>query len=372
MASEHQFWLNRAIKLAKKGQYTTKPNPQVGCVIVRNNHVLGEGWHAIAGQAHAEINALNQVKTNQFDAKGATVYVSLEPCTHHGKTPPCVQALIEARISRVVIASVDPNPLVKGKGIQQLRQAGIEVVCEEQTTAYELNRSYFKFHQQGKPWVILKQAATLDGRTACANGESQWITGSQARADVHKLRLKSDAVITGINTILTDDPLLTARPRLNHAYGLTDETRKRLQPLRVVLDRALRIPVNAKLFEASSAIAIATENDKVQKQQAYEHEQTIFFNPFSLHSNLSGVIHYLAEQQCHQVMIEAGAKLSGAFIKQGLVDEIILYLAPSFLGHQGKPLLRLPNIEQLSERYDFNIHATERIGKDLKLTLRRL
>jgi diaminohydroxyphosphoribosylaminopyrimidine deaminase/5-amino-6-(5-phosphoribosylamino)uracil reductase len=327
-----------AIQLAQRGLYTTKPNPRVGCVIVKNHKIMAEGFHERAGEGHAEVNALSQL-INSRDAKGATAYITLEPCCHTGKTAPCTDALISAGIARVVYGMEDPNPLVAGKGLQILRDAGIEVcgpLLEKECRA--LNPGFIKRMQTGLPFVRCKLAMSLDGRTAMANGESKWITGEDAREDVQRLRAQSCAIITGIDTVIKDDPELTVRSEHLPASA------KEKQPLRVVLDRQQRMSSQAKILQQASETLIIHHSD-----------------------DLRAVLKTLGDRQCNEILIEAGATLAGAFIRDGLVDELIVYMAPILLGSNARPLLQLP-FETMDQRIKLDITEMRNIGQDWRIT----
>lgn len=351
------IYMARAIGLAKKGLYTTDPNPRVGCVLVKDNVVIGEGWHVKAGQGHAEIEALKAVS----DAKGATAYVTLEPCSHHGRTPPCCDALIKAGVSRVVAAMQDPNPLVAGRGLERLKAAGIEVSCSIlEQDAQALNRGFIKRMTENRPFVRSKLAMSLDGRTAMASGESKWITSAEARSDVHKLRAQSSAILTGISTVLADDPALNAR--------LGDEV---VQPIRVVLDSQLKMPVTARMASLSGRSLILTCSQDKQRRQAL---QQAGFEVYGLAENegrldLNAVLDFLASQQINEVLVEAGAVLNGALLAENLVDEWIVYMAPCVLGDQGRGLFTVPGLQQMSDKKSFHLCDVRQVGPDLKLTL---
>jgi diaminohydroxyphosphoribosylaminopyrimidine deaminase/5-amino-6-(5-phosphoribosylamino)uracil reductase len=350
------FYMSRAINLAKKGRYTTDPNPRVGCVLVRDNAIIGEGWHAKAGFGHAEVEALKNVS----DAKGATAYVTLEPCSHYGRTPPCCDALINAGVTRVVAAMQDPNPKVSGRGLEKLKAAGIEVSCGVlQDEAKTLNRGFIKRMTDNRPFVRSKLAMSLDGRTAMASGESKWITSDQARADVHRLRAESSAIVTGINTVLADDPSLNAR--------IDEEV---LQPVRVVLDTHLNTPVNAqmaKLPGRSLILTCAQDNHKqtLLQQAGFEVHQLPGKNG---RLDLHAVMNFLAGQQINELLVEAGPVLNGALLDEGLVDEYVVYMAPCILGDQGRGLFNLPGLQQMSDKKQLKLCDSRQIGQDLKLT----
>jgi len=351
------FYMARAIHLAKKGRYTTDPNPRVGCVLVRDDVVIGEGWHVKAGFGHAEVEALINVQ----DAQGATAYVTLEPCSHHGKTPPCCDALIKAGVRRVVAAMQDPNPLVAGRGLDKLKAAGIEVTCgvlEEDAIA--LNRGFIKRMTENRPFVRSKLAMSLDGRTAMASGESKWITSAEARADVHRLRAESSAILTGINTVLADDPSLNARVNFEV-----------VQPHRVVLDSELNMPVTAQMAKLPGRSLILTCSPDERKRQAL---QEAGFEVYRLAGkngrlDLPEVMGFLAVQQINEVLIEAGAILNGALLMENLIDELVVYMAPSILGDQGRGLFHLPDAMTMANKKMLKLLDVRQVGVDLRLAL---
>ena len=350
-------FMARAMQLADKGRYTTDPNPRVGCVLVRDHEIIGEGWHARAGHAHAEIEALK----NLPDAEGATAYVTLEPCSHHGKTPPCCDALINAGITRVVAAMQDPNPLVSGGGLAKLKQAGIEVSCGVlQDAAEALNRGFIKRMQENRPFVRSKLAASLDGRTAMASGESKWITGEQARADVQRLRAESSAILTGIDTVLADDPLLTARVDFDV-----------VQPLRVIVDSRLRMPLTAKLLSEPGRCLILACSPNQQKADSLRKAgfEVVCLTDKNGRLDLHEVMLFLAGRQINEVMVEAGAVLNGALLAENLVDEMIVYMASCVLGDQGRGLFHVPGLQKMSDKKNLQLRDVRQIGRDLKLTL---
>lgn len=366
VTEEDYLFMARAIKLAKKGQYSTHPNPRVGCVIVSNGDIIGEGYHQRAGEPHAEINALSACKTSP---KGATAYVTLEPCSHTGKTPPCANALIEAQVNRVVIAMQDPNPQVSGQGVQRLLDVGIEVevgVLEEQSR--QLNPGFIKRMEKGMPWVRVKLAMSLDGRTAMASGESKWITGSQARQDVQKLRASSDAILTGIGTILADDPSLNVRLNASE-LGITGTV---LQPKRIVIDSHLKTPINAKLLTLEGETLIVTASQDKQLIQALQEKGANIFqvekdNVGRLPMNF--ILQELANQEVNEIHVEAGATICGSLIQQKLVDEIILYIAPVFMGKNAKGLLDLPGLETMKDKVELSINDMRAVGNDWRLSI---
>lgn len=344
----------RALRLARRGLCTTHPNPRVGCVVVANGEVVGEGWHREAGASHAEILALSQAGDR---ARGATVYLNLEPCCHQGRTPPCTDALVDAGVARVVAAMEDPNPQVGGGGIQNLRGAGIEVdVGLMRETAVALNRGFVSRMQQGRPWVILKAAASLDGRTAMADGESRWITSESSRADVHRLRARMSAVLTGSGTARADDPALTAR-----CGGVTR------QPVRVLVDGSLQVPPSSRLFEAGAQVVVATTAD-ARKATYPAHVDVVRLQGGGGRVDLNRLMCQLGERGINDLLVEAGASLNGVLLKNNLVDEIVLYMAPRFLGNDSKGMFDLPFVTDLDQHIALDITDIRRIGKDIKVT----
>lgn len=353
-------YMVRAMELARNGWYTTAPNPRVGCVLVRDNHIIGEGWHEKAGQAHAEIRALADVEANGAHARGATAYVTLEPCSHHGKTPPCADALINAGITRAVIGATDPNPKIDGQGIARLQAAGIEVVTGvEQAACDALNPGFNHRMQTGRPRVRIKLAMTLDGRTAAVNGDSQWITGPEARDDVHRLRAESGAVMIGSGTALADNPSLTVR--------LPGDWR---QPDRVVLDTSLRLPVDARMLALPGQTHMFTGCDAGSPQwQALEsmgaalHQVDVDSSGVSLER----VLDQLDTLQFNDVLVEAGPTLAGTLIQASLADELVVYMAPQLLGDTARGLLTLPNVQALDDRIMLDIVDIQPIGRDWRI-----
>ncbi|MEJ6654920.1 MAG: bifunctional diaminohydroxyphosphoribosylaminopyrimidine deaminase/5-amino-6-(5-phosphoribosylamino)uracil reductase RibD [Pseudomonas sp.] len=358
----------RAIQLAAKGIYTTEPNPRVGCVLARDGEIVGEGWHVRAGEGHAEVNALAQAGER---ACGATAYVTLEPCSHFGKTPPCADALINAGVSRVVAAMQDPNPQVAGQGLARLRAAGIEVDCGLlESDARDLNPGFIKRMQQGLPWVRLKLAMSLDGRTAMASGESQWITGPQARADVQRLRARSGAVISGADSVLLDDSALTVRAvELGLDAELAQAAAAR-QPLRVLVDGRLRVPLQQRLFREAGPVLVAC-TDPQQRAADYLAQQIELLTLPGAEGkvDLAALLRELAQRGCNEVLVESGAGLAGAFWRAGLVDELIVYMAPRLLGSRARPLLELP-FDEMAEAMDLDVTDMRVIGGDWRITAR--
>ncbi|WP_252178442.1 bifunctional diaminohydroxyphosphoribosylaminopyrimidine deaminase/5-amino-6-(5-phosphoribosylamino)uracil reductase RibD [Endozoicomonas sp. 4G] len=359
-AVDHEM-MSRALRLAHKGLCTTMPNPRVGCVIVKNGVVVGEGFHEYAGEPHAEVHALNMAGDK---AEGATVYVTLEPCSHFGKTPPCVEALIKAKVGRVVVAVEDPNPLVSGRSMNRLSDAGIEVesgVLEAEAKA--LNPGFIKKMVSGQPYVRLKLAMSLDGRTAMASGESQWITGPAARSEVQKLRAQSCAIMTGVGSILHDNSSLTVRAE---ELGLPDaEKLARRQPLRVVLDSSLQTPVAAKVVTGPGKVLIVCTDQAEQSRQARLEAagaEVLRLNA-GKQVDLKALMTELARRDCHEVLLETGATLAGAAVSEGLVDEMNIFMAPTLMGSAARPLLNLP-FQSMSEKLGLNISDIRAIGDD--------
>lgn len=346
------YFMQRAIVLAKQGIYNTRPNPSVGCVIVKDHQIIGEGHTAPYGGSHAEVFALQQAGNA---AQGATAYVTLEPCAHYGKTPPCAEALVKAGLARVVMASLDPNPLVAGKGHAILQSAGISTtVGVLETQAKLLNKGFLQVMSGGKPYVRLKVAASLDGRTAMASGESKWITGSDARLDVQHWRAISGAVITGINTVIADNPQLNVR-------SLADDfpIEEVKQPLRVVLDRQGRFPQHAQLLQHPEQLLVVG-----QKTTALERIEV--WPSTGLDALL---LQLKTQKQIYDVLVESGPTLAGAFLQAKLVDELIIYLAPTLLGSQARPMFEL-TLNKMQEQYHLELCDMTQIGSDIRLILK--
>lgn len=355
VTSQDIEWMTRALRLAARGLYTTTPNPRVGCVIVNNGQVVGEGAHLKAGEPHAEVHALRAAGEQ---ARGATAYVTLEPCSHFGRTPPCADALVNAGISRVVVAMQDPNPLVAGNGIARLQAQGIAVtvgVCEAQALA--LNPGFILRMTQQRPYVRLKVAASLDGRTALANGDSQWITSPAARRDVHHWRAQSCAIITGIASILKDDSSLTVR-----------EVKTPRQPLRVIVDSQLRIPIDAKVLQDGNALVAYAQGDAAKMEMLQVMGVRTLQAPNAQGQvDLAVLMQALTALPCNEVLIEAGATLNGAFLQNGFVDELLLYYAPKLMGHTARGMFALPELTQMSAVRDLNILDVRQFGQDLRI-----
>jgi len=366
MNSNDQAWMARALQLARKGLYSTHPNPRVGCVIVKDGELIGEGWHVRAGEPHAEVHALRQAGAR---ARGATAYVTLEPCSHHGRTPPCAEALVEAGVGRVVAAMQDPNPQVAGRGLARLRSVGIEVasgVVENEARA--LNAGFVKRMETGLPLLRAKLAMSLDGRTAMASGESQWITGPAARAEVQRLRAQSSVVLTGANTVLMDNARLTVRAA---ELGLDDElTALAMQrpPLRVLVDGQLRVPLDAPFFQAGSALVASTGDEQAASYQAAGHELLALASDVG-RVDLRRLLVELASRGANEVLLEAGPRLAGAFAALGLIDEYQIFVAAKFLGSSARPLLDLP-LARMSEALEMNIEDIRAVGDDWRIVAR--
>lgn len=348
--------MQRALRLAARGMYTTQPNPRVGCVIVKDGVIVGEGWHQRAGEAHAEVLA---IKAAGERTKGATAYVTLEPCNHTGKTPPCVDALLQAGIKKVFAAMQDPNPLVAGKGLKRLQDAGIEVqVGLLEAQARELNPGFIKRMETGLPFVRVKLAMSLDGRTAMASGESKWISGEAARADVQKFRARSSAILTGIGTVLADDPQLDVR--LDAEYG------EIVQPLRVVVDSQLRFPKTARMLNCGGGVLVAT----TQSSPAAADYEVVQLAAKGKGVDLRALLKLLAQREINEIHVEAGANLCGALLQEKLVDEIVIYQAPHIMGDAARGLFALPGLSEMNQRIELVFNDVRSIGKDLRITAR--
>jgi diaminohydroxyphosphoribosylaminopyrimidine deaminase / 5-amino-6-(5-phosphoribosylamino)uracil reductase len=360
-----RFAMNRALVLAARGLETTHPNPRVGCVIAQDTKIIGEGWHERAGEAHAEVNALAAVREAGLQSTGATAYVTLEPCSHYGRTPPCTDALIAARVARVVYAVQDPNPEVSGRGDELLRQAGIAVESGlMEAEAVDLNIGYMTRRTYGRPWVRVKLAMSLDGRTALSNGASQWITGEASRKDVQHWRARSSAVLTGVGTVLADDPRLDVR------LPPEKPEEEPWQPLRVVLDTRLRTPTDSRLFTTGGEVMIMTE-DATRGAAFAEMGVAVEAIPAQYgRLDLVAVIDRMGELEINELLVEAGPTLSGEMLRQGLVDEVLLYVAPKLLGPQGLPLVDLPQLSDLQDALGFTVAGVQRLEDDLRLRLR--
>ena len=359
-------YMARALELARRGRFTTTPNPNVGCVIVRDGTIVGEGWHQRAGEPHAEVHALRMAGEQ---ARGATAYVTLEPCSHHGRTPPCCDALIAAGVSRVVAAMQDPNPQVAGRGLWRLQQAGIEVSHGLMMAEAEaLNRGFLKRMRTGVPWIQLKLGASLDGRTAMASGESKWITSAAARRDVQQFRAQSSAILTSSATVLADDPSLTVRAdELSDSVLQQLDTQTLRQPVRVVVDSQQRVtPQHRLIHQPGESWLMRTVPDDAAWPEGVTQ---IAVPPRGKQLDLVAMMMLLGQRQINSVWVEAGAGLAGALIQAGLVDELIVYIAPILLGDAGRGLCTLPGLEALSAAPRLDFRDVRKVGDDLRLTL---
>ena len=351
-------WMAQALRLAERGLNTTSPNPRVGCVLVKNGAVVGEGWHERAGEPHAEVHALRAATDA---ARGTIAYVTLEPCSHHGRTPPCADALIAAGVARVVVAMQDPNPLVAGQGIAKLRAVGIDVECGlMEAAARELNIGFCSRMTRGRPWVRSKVGMSLDGRTALTNGVSQWITGPAARQDVQHWRARSCAVLTGAGTVLADDAQLNVR---------SVETPR--QPLRVVLDNMLSIPLDARLLQDGGVVIYTAVQDAGKIAALEQTGATVCVSPDAAGQvDLDVALCDLAKRGCNELLVEAGSTLNGALLKAGLVDELLLYVAPQLLGDMARGIAALGELTRLDQRVDLEWQDVRQVGNDLRITAR--
>ena len=367
-AADHAF-MARALRLAARGLYTSEPNPRVGCVLVRDGSVVGEGWHRRAGGPHAERVALNEAGQA---ARGATAYVTLEPCCHHGKTPPCTDALLESGVTRVVAAMVDPNPLVAGQGLGLLRAAGVAVASGVMgPQARALNPGFVKRMAQGLPYVRCKLAASLDGRTAMASGESRWISSEEARRDVQFLRARSSAILTGVGTLLADDPSLNVRLDCMDLPGLEPGEAVR-QPLRVVVDSRLRTPATARTLSLPGGTLIACAGCPPEAVAVLESAgaRVVVCPDGASRVDLESLLRHLAGQEVNEISIEAGPTLAGAFVAAGLVDELVLYLAPHLMGDAARGLFHLPGVRRMAERIPLTLIDARAVGPDWRFTAR--
>ena len=361
MSPDDYRYMARALTLARRGLYSTDPNPRVGCVLVREGVIVGEGWHERAGEAHAEVIALDAAGER---ARGATAYVTLEPCCHYGRTPPCTDALLNAGVTRVVAAMADPNPQVAGRGLALLRAAGVVVECGLlETEARALNPGFIQRMTTGRPWVRVKLAMSLDGRTALASGESQWLTGEAARQDVQRLRARASAILTGIGTVLADDPSLNVR--------LPEAER---QPLRVILDTELRTPPTARTLRLPGSVLIftAVADPATQAPLRAAGADIVVVPRTERGLNLHAVMAELARRECNEVHVECGPTLAGALLQAGLVDELVIYMAPLLLGDKARGLFQLPELTRMSERRELEILETRAVGTDWRITIRSL
>lgn len=347
-----------ALRLAERGLYTTTPNPRVGCVIVRDDAIVGEGWHERPGTPHAEVHALNNAGER---ARGATAYVTLEPCNHAGRTPPCSNALIQSGVARVVAATIDPNPLVAGAGLRALSDAGLETAIGIlENEARELNIGFNSRMTRGRPWMRMKIAASLDGKTALNNGMSQWITGEEARRDGHVWRAQSCGILTGIGTVKDDDPRLTVRA--------VTTTR---QPRKILIDSRLEVPLDAKLFDGAEVLIFCASSNPEKVTQLVDRNAKVIQLPDDQGKvDLGAMAQELGKHEFNEVLIEAGMKLNGSLLRADLVDELVIYLAPHLLGDNARGMFGLPELTLLSDRSELAIKEVRQIGDDIRITLR--
>lgn len=359
-SEQDELYMQQALALAARGAFSAAPNPQVGCVLVKNDTVVGQGWHERPGEPHAEVYALRDAGER---AVGATAYVTLEPCSHHGRTPPCADALVKAKVARVVVAMQDPNPLVAGQGIARLREVGIEVrvgVLEE--AARRLNRGFISRMERQRPWLRLKMAMTLDGRTALKNGQSQWITGPDARHDVHRYRAQSGAILTSARTVMMDRAQMTAR-----------HPEAQQQPLRVVLDRQALLRPDAEFFALASPVlrVIDAEHAATADAQEWpEHVSTLALPVSQNRLPLRSLFNKLAELQVNEIWTECGAELAGALVAADLVDEFVIYMAPKLFGSSARGLLQLPAFERVEQAPELVYESVIQVGTDLRIIAR--
>ncbi|TYA33481.1 bifunctional diaminohydroxyphosphoribosylaminopyrimidine deaminase/5-amino-6-(5-phosphoribosylamino)uracil reductase RibD [Aggregatibacter actinomycetemcomitans] len=358
-------FMQLALDLAKQGEFTTTPNPSVGCVLVKNGKIVGKGFHFKAGEPHAEVMALREAGEN---ARGATAYVTLEPCSHFGRTPPCAKGLVEAGVSKVIAAMCDPNPQVAGKGLQILADAGIQsAVGLLEEKAEQLNKGFLKRMRTGKPFVQLKLAMSIDGKTAMASGESKWITGAQARMDVQQYRAKASAMLSTSQTVLADDPSLNARwaelPNETQARYVQENLR---QPVRVILDSTHKVRSDFKVFLTDAPVWLAGEDD-FQLTGFPTSTEYLKLDRSHGESRLQALMTELGKRQINTLWVEAGATLAGALIAENLVDELIIYMAPKLLGDHAKDLCHLPHLTRLADAPLWQLQSCEPTGDDLKL-----
>ncbi|WP_375364158.1 bifunctional diaminohydroxyphosphoribosylaminopyrimidine deaminase/5-amino-6-(5-phosphoribosylamino)uracil reductase RibD [Klebsiella grimontii] len=363
---QDELYMARALKLAARGRFTTHPNPNVGCVIVKDGEIVGEGFHYRAGEPHAEVHALRMAGEK---AQGATAYVTLEPCSHHGRTPPCCEALIAAGVSRVVAAMQDPNPQVAGRGLYRLQQEGVDVSHGLMMNEAEaLNRGFLKRMRTGFPWIQLKMGASLDGRTAMASGESQWITSPQARRDVQRLRAQSHAILTSSATVLADDPALTVRwDELNADTQALYPQENLRQPLRIVIDSQNRVTPQHRIVEQAGETLFARTRE--DERQWPENVRTLLVPEHNGRLDLVVLMMLLGKQQINSIWVEAGSTLAGALLEAGLVDELIVYIAPKLLGSDARGLCVLPELEKLEQAPHFKFNEIRHVGPDICLHL---
>ena len=377
-ANQDIEFMAKAINLAKKGQFTTTPNPNVGCVIVKDNVIIGEGWHKKAGTGHAEVNALKDLSVKQ--TSGATAYVTLEPCSHYGRTPPCAERLIEAKVQRVVVGMLDTNPQVSGNGIRMLEAAGIDVdMSPLNADCRGLNPGFFSRMEKGRPFVKVKLAASLDGKTALQNGQSQWITGPAARADVQTYRAQSCAIITTATTVLADDASLNVRgEQLNFEYPVDATNTEIRQPTVVVLDGKGKLTEqhrsSLKLFSTGAKVIVIHSNSLSEHDLSGKDSDSLMVAKANYEEgsgfDLGEVLELCAKQQFNNVWVEAGGKLAASFVNQELVDELIVYIAPKIMGANAQDVLPVGPFESMSDVQQLQLIDNRQVGDDIKLTYR--
>jgi diaminohydroxyphosphoribosylaminopyrimidine deaminase/5-amino-6-(5-phosphoribosylamino)uracil reductase len=356
-AADHAY-MTQALRLAERGLCTTMPNPRVGCVIVKDGAIVGEGWHARAGEPHAEVFALRQAGVR---AQGADVYVTLEPCSHFGRTPPCARALLDAGVRRVVAAMEDPNPRVSGNGLRVLREGGIDAAAGlMEAESRKLNPGFIARMTRGLPWVTIKVAASLDGRTALSNGASKWITGAAARSDVQHQRARSCAILTGIGTVLADDPQMTVRE-----FGIGR------QPLRVVVDSRLRMPADAVILQGGNTLVacLAGQETRAHALRALGVE-VLELPEAGGHVCLASLMRELARREINEVLVESGATLNGALLREALADELLLYYAPALLGGDARGMFDFPPLAAMAQRINLQVLGVDRVGEDIRIRAR--
>jgi diaminohydroxyphosphoribosylaminopyrimidine deaminase/5-amino-6-(5-phosphoribosylamino)uracil reductase len=354
--------MDRALELAAKGRFSTSPNPNVGCVIAKDENIISEGWHLEAGGPHAEVMAILNAKE---DLTGSSVFVTLEPCAHFGKTKPCVDLLIEKKVSRVFCGSLDPNQIVKEKGIEKLRSHGIEVITDLSVdTVMEQNKGYFYRHLKNRPRVTLKIASTIDGKIALANGDSQWITNELSRADAHLNRALSDVLITGVGTVLQDDPRFTTR--------VSDPSIQFKKPHVYILDSSLKTPIEAKILLQEDVFIVCTQEASIDRLKLFNsHRYKVIQQPVSGLVSLELLTEYLCSQEYNQVQVEAGAKINGSFMSEDLVDELLVYIAPKVMGASAQSMFDISELEHMNNLKEFKLFDIKQLGGDIRLRLRK-
>ena len=363
--NDHAF-MAEALRLANKGMYTVRTNPRVGCVIVKNNKIIGKGYHVEQGQEHAEVIAIN---SSVESVENSTVYLTLEPCSHHGNTPPCTDALITAKISRVVIAMQDPNPLVNGNGISALQEKGIDVtVGVLGSDALEINKGFVKRVTKNKPYITVKTAISMDGKTALSTGDSKWITSEEARLDVQRLRAKSCVILTGIETVLNDDPSLNVRLTAEE-LGISKDIK---QPIRAIVDTNLRVPATAKILNLPGRVIVYTCSNEKGKLSKVEKDnlEIVVTKQKENYVDLENILTHLADSGINEVLVEAGPTLVGKMIENKFLDEMIIYIAPCIMGDTGRGIAKIPPILKMEDRIELETIDRKVIGKEIKVILK--